>query len=626
MAQNTEIALQQVRYTRADFTSLRAWLNKLPLRQIRNLYYHEDDLAELGCETDAGLMTRLNELRDQLIARAADTNPYLAEMMNTARQRGFWSPKLVDHLVQAPDSLYSEPKRSDRISIWFKPLLTSTLNCEGIFTIGDLVSIINLRGKNWWMPIPRVGEGRAINIENWLSHYKSSLGSLETGLVPLLPVNKVVLFHGHPVVPLESIALPTDLDGHAGLNRCANYCQIKARNDLSAINSYLMKFKGKPKTERAYRKEIERFLLWCITERGIAMSSALTDDCEAYKDFLASVPSYWIADSKHRLPRKSYGWRPFVGQLSKESQKYAVSAVVFFFNWLVKVRYLGGNPWETVSLPDTVKKIDPINIEKALPEDVWRHLTEQHGILDTLCAIPDDELRKRYKLRGHAAYMSMSAHFRLLRAVLLLLGDTGMRREELVFATRENLKPIIGNRKIWELKVVGKRNKERFVFPSRRSIIALREHWIDRKLENEFDLGMSERPLISPLIAPNTRTGKAKHLEENSSAGEVVIDAMDNTEMKDAAYSPDGLYRFIKIQLNRIANDYEVDMTEEERDVLSKSSTHDFRHTFATQAVAKGVPLDVMQKVLGHASLQTTTLYVRAEKKRSIDELGKFFD
>jgi site-specific recombinase XerD len=37
------------------------------------------------------------------------------------------------------------------------------------------------------------------------------------------------------------------------------------------------------------------------------------------------------------------------------------------------------------------------------------------------------------------------------------------------------------------------------------------------------------------------------------------------------------------------------------------------------------VPLDVLQKVLGHASLQTTTIYVQAEKKRSIDELGEFF-
>ena len=47
-----------------------------------------------------------------------------------------------------------------------------------------------------------------------------------------------------------------------------------------------------------------------------------------------------------------------------------------------------------------------------------------------------------------------------------------------------------------------------------------------------------------------------------------------------------------------------------------------FRHTFGTQSVADDVPVDVVQKLLGHASLQTTTIYVQAEKQRVIEEIA----
>jgi hypothetical protein len=39
--------------------------------------------------------------------------------------------------------------------------------------------------------------------------------------------------------------------------------------------------------------------------------------------------------------------------------------------------------------------------------------------------------------------------------------------------------------------------------------------------------------------------------------------------------------------------------------------------------VADEVPVDVVQKVLGHASLQTTSIYVQAEKKRVLEEVRR---
>jgi len=38
---------------------------------------------------------------------------------------------------------------------------------------------------------------------------------------------------------------------------------------------------------------------------------------------------------------------------------------------------------------------------------------------------------------------------------------------------------------------------------------------------------------------------------------------------------------------------------------------HTARHTFATQSLMRGMPVEVLQKVLGHAKIQTTLIYAK---------------
>lgn len=59
---------------------------------------------------------------------------------------------------------------------------------------------------------------------------------------------------------------------------------------------------------------------------------------------------------------------------------------------------------------------------------------------------------------------------------------------------------------------------------------------------------------------------------------------------------------------------------------MAKASTHWLRHTFGSHAVAAHTPLEVVQSVLGHASLNTTTIYVKAERKRRFKEMSRFWD
>jgi integrase len=49
------------------------------------------------------------------------------------------------------------------------------------------------------------------------------------------------------------------------------------------------------------------------------------------------------------------------------------------------------------------------------------------------------------------------------------------------------------------------------------------------------------------------------------------------------------------------------------------------RHTFGTRAVARDMPIDVVQRILGHASLQTTSIYVHAERQRMLDAAAQYY-
>ncbi|WP_350029457.1 hypothetical protein [Caballeronia sp. GAWG1-5s-s] len=227
------------------------------------------------------------------------------------------------------------------------------------------------------------------------------------------------------------------------------------------MRAYLNRFRDQPKTLRAYTKELERFLLWAVVLRGKALSDLRVDDCEAYKDFLKSPDPRFVGE---RFPRHSPRWRPFAlpnasavadgkaplsATLSPDSQRYAVRVLRTAFAWWVDVRYLAGNPWKAVNDPVVVKRERAIKIERALPAGLWRKLRQ--------------ELDVRSAEEGGA---TICAQWRAVRAAILLMGDSGLRREEAASARREHLRPSsfgTPERPVWELTIVGKGQRERTV-------------------------------------------------------------------------------------------------------------------------------------------------------------------
>lgn len=59
---------------------------------------------------------------------------------------------------------------------------------------------------------------------------------------------------------------------------------------------------------------------------------------------------------------------------------------------------------------------------------------------------------------------------------------------------------------------------------------------------------------------------------------------------------------------------------------LAAASTHWLRHTQGLHAVAAGIPLDVLQENLGHASLSILTIYTTSEQRQRMKAAEKFWE
>jgi integrase len=131
---------------------------------------------------------------------------------------------------------------------------------------------------------------------------------------------------------------------------------------------------------------------------------------------------------------------------------------------------------------------------------------------------------------------------------------------------------------------------------------ALREHWADRG--RDFDATLDSAPLIVPLVIPATGTALKKH-------GGVV----------DAPYTTDAFGHLVRQAIQRVTVEFggRADVPKEHLVQLANTSAHAFRHTFGTRAFARDMPVDVVQAILGHASLHTTSIYVRAEQQRMLE-------
>jgi hypothetical protein len=99
-------------------------------------------------------------------------------------------------------------------------------------------------------------------------------------------------------------------------------CLIAASNDHEAIAAWLASKKpahgdaDMSPTQRAYRREAERLLLWAILGRREALSSLSVEDAAAFRDFLRNPSANWCG------PRLTSGGRRCGGRWRRPSRRW----------------------------------------------------------------------------------------------------------------------------------------------------------------------------------------------------------------------------------------------------------------------------------------------------------------
>lgn len=457
-----------------------------------------------------------------------------------------------------------DPLPGDRVQDWLDERVAARLAAAGIRTLGDLLLRIRRKGHRWHRGIPRVGPEGAARLVRWLRQHEATLGALPSpALLPATGIDRSALTPAPRtgIVPLERFRPPAGLDGSQGGNRApAERCKLAAANDYEAIQAWLRLRVEGTHTWRAYRKEAERFLLWAVIGRGRALSSLDGDDCVAYRDFLAAPGPEWCGARNEQ--RWSEGWRPFEGPLSARSQGVAITVVRSLCEWLVRRHYLDSNPWDDVpARPDapTMPRL------RAFSEKQWALV--QDWLARELVEAPSPALHR-------------------LRFLLEFGYLSGMRLAELAAARLGWLRheQLDDGEWAWSIMVLGKRSKWREVPLPERAMDALHAWLTQRGLPEDPRASDPETPLI-------TRLGQ----EEALSAARI--------------------YEVLSVAFERCAVAVRtVDRAAAER--IREASTHWLRHTYGAHAAARGVPQDVLQANLGHESLATTSIYMRAEKSR----------
>ncbi|MEN7527702.1 phage integrase family protein [Cupriavidus sp. DL-D2] len=541
------------------------------------------------------------------------------EQHGTALEREKKRVALMRKQLEAMDWLETQYARpvlvDDGCRAWLADTLASRLEAAGVETIGQLIDRINGLGTGWSTALPGIGAGKARAVERFLEAHQDTL-TRTIGQHVAVPRRQRyahelarVVPRATGLVPLDKLVVPAELDGRAGTYRRPQaQCLLSAHNDYEAVLAWLRAKPGLPPeqvsrirekrrdistvpgpldwlqtlshTQRAYRKEAERLLLWAILVRGKPLSSMTHEDCIAYREFLAAPPSDWCAPRSRE--RWSPIWRPFEGPLSDRARAYSIGVLNNLYRFLVDQNYLMGNPWHGVHVPRTAAP--KLDVGRSFTEAQWNFVRTE------ATALPQT-----------------SANLRL-RFALSLLYTTGMRLSEAVSVTTDHLEWVSfpgarGDRPVegWRLEVLGKGSKLRRVPMAPVVISELATYLAHRGFRSEPDQGRLPRSVFL--------------LGEAIDAGQLAPWMMQRQPDAARGVTPDTLYKQLKGFFAKCATALQPH-DERGAERLAAASTHWLRHTHISHALAAGAPLEVVQQNAGHASLDTTTKYVTTEEAR----------
>ncbi|MEI7978916.1 MAG: tyrosine-type recombinase/integrase [Bacteroidota bacterium] len=217
-----------------------------------------------------------------------------------------------------------------------------------------------------------------------------------------------------------------------------------------------------------------------------------------------------------------------------------ISTLKSYYNFLLREQIVLVNPLTKVQTP---------KIEKRLPEFV--ETASMVNLFDESSLNP---------------YFKTDFEGKRNKLIVLLFYTTGIRLSELMNLTESN---IDFYKK--QIKVLGKRNKERIIPITTELILLIKDFQIDKtelKFENQYLLTTNKGDQIYPKL----------------------------------------IYNCVKTHLSLVTT-------------LSKRSPHVLRHTYATHLLNQGAELNAIKELLGHSSLAATQVYTH----NSIQQLKEVY-
>jgi len=452
------------------------------------------------------------------------------------------------------------PLIGDGIDLWLEPRVAAVLRQAGIKTLADLTLRVPRR-RRWWVDIDGLGVAGARRIQAFFAAHADLTDRARALLVTQAPSD---------VVPWERLIVPHEVNGTMGLHRAPRAsCVLRANNDYEAVQAWLSLHEA-PATQRAYRKEAERLILWAIVERGVALSSLATEDAVTYRAFLRQPTprARWVGPAS---PRSSSEWRPFAGGLSTRSRAYALSVLSSMFRWLIEQRYVLANPFAGIKVRGTRQAT--LDTTRSFSEGEWK-----------LVRTVAEGLEWSYGWQPSAAQR--------LRFLVDFSYSTGLRAGELVHATLGCIE-VDAHGDHW-LHVVGKGNKAGKVVLPGLARGALDRHLTQRGL-----------PVTPAKWNPATP----------------LLGSLDG----EAGITSKRLWAIVKRFFAATA-EILADTNPALAEKLRRATPHWMRHTHATHALQRGAELTTVRDNLRHASLSTTSMYLHSDDPRRAKQIGGAFE
>lgn len=279
----------------------------------------------------------------------------------------------------------------------------------------------------------------------------------------------------------------------------------------------------------------DSFLQYLQFEKRLSAHTltAYSTDLKQFYDYLQiNYQIKELSEINHSLIR-SWIVSMMEQKITSRSVNRKITVLKTFYKYLLRQKVVSENPMLKIQSPKTSKKL-PVFIEK-----------EKMDILLDNIDFDNDEEGIRNKL------------------IIEMFYSTGMRLSELI-----NLKQKDVDLNSGQLKVLGKRNKERII-----------------PFNNE----------LKKKIEEYLRSKQGK-------TDETLFVTVEGKKMYEKL-----VYKIVKQYLSLVTT-------------IDKKSPHVLRHTFATQMLNNGADLNSIKELLGHANLSATQIYTHntVEKLKNI--------